>query len=148
MVSFARLGLGLGVLLVVGSACVASGTPQRAIDNGPPSATVQRDADVPDLPFPDNPDPNACGIPTPFGDHAGWVNGTFHGQVVEPTVFLYDSHERKHITGALPSGTQVQVQEYQANPVLDFYLVRADTADGSQTGWVPAPFLQLTPPDA
>jgi len=101
---------------------------------------------VPALPFPDNPDPNACGIPTPFGGYPGWVNGVYQGQVIEPTVLLYDSHERLHITGALPSGTEVQVQLQQSNPVLDFYYVQADTPAGPQKGWVPAPFLQFTPP--
>jgi hypothetical protein len=68
--------------------------------------------------------------------------------MVEPTVLLYDSHERLHITGAVPSGTPVQVQLYQANPVLDFYYVQSDTLNGLQKGWVPAPFLQFSPPSS
>ncbi len=110
------------------------------------AAVAQRDANVPELPFPDNPDPNQCGIPTPFGGGAARVDGFYDGQPVEPTVLLYDSHERLHITGAVPSGTQVRVELYQPNPVLDFYFVRADTANGPQHGWVPAPFLQLDQP--
>ena len=79
---------------------------------------------MPALPFPDNPDRNACGIPALFGGGAAWVNGASHGQLIEPTVLLYDSHERLHITGAVPSGTQVQVQLYQSNTFLDFYDVQ------------------------
>jgi hypothetical protein len=107
---------------------------------------VQRDADVPELPFPDNPDPSQCGIPTPWGNYPGWLNGEYQGQLVQPTVLLYDSHQRLHVTGAVPTGTHVQVELYQSNPVLDFYYVRADLPNGQQKGWVPAPFLRLTPP--
>jgi hypothetical protein len=60
----------------------------------------------------------------------------YQGQVVEPTVSLYDSHERIHVTGAVPSGTEVQVELYQTNPVLDFYYVREETSAGPQKGWV------------
>jgi len=111
-----------------------------------PTGSIQCDPDVPDLPFPDNPDPTAYGIPAPWPAHKAWVNGVYQGRVIETTVFLYDSHERRHITGAVPSGTEAQVELYQANPVLDFYFVRAETATGPQKGWVPAPFLQLSLP--
>jgi len=139
----------LSTIVVLCAAC--SGAAQA-----PPTPSVpevqtvapQRDPDVPELPFPDNPDPNACGIPTPWNGYEAWVNGTYQGQVVQATVFLYDSHERLHITGAVPSGTPVQVELYQANPVLDFYFVRADTASGPQKGWVPAPFLQFAQPSS
>jgi hypothetical protein len=109
----------------------------------PGTVGLQRDANVPDLPFPDNPDPSACGIPTPWHGYDAQIEGTFQGQLVEPTVHLYDSHQRLRITGAVPSGTPVQVELYQSNPVLDFYYVRADTPAGPQTGWVPAPFLRF-----
>jgi hypothetical protein len=66
--------------------------------------------------------------------------------MVEPTVLFYDSHERLHITGAFPTGTPVQVQLHQANPVLDFYDVQSDTPSGPQKGWIPAPFLRFSPP--
>jgi hypothetical protein len=139
----------LSVLVVLGTGC------SSALNNtptAPPSeiavwqagtVALQRDADVPELPFPDNPDPSACGIPTPWNGEVAQIEGTFLGQLVEPTVYLYDSHERLHITGAVPSGTVVRVELYQANPVLDFFYVRADTPAGPQTGWVPAPFLRL-----
>jgi hypothetical protein len=142
-----RAAVLMSVLVLLGTGC------SRALNDTPtplPSevslsqaAAPQRDADVPDLPFPDNPDPNAWGIPTQWNGEATQIDGTFQGQLVQPTVYLYDSHERLHITGAVPSGTTVQVQLYQANPVLDFFYIRADTPAGPQTGWVPAPFLGL-----
>jgi hypothetical protein len=142
------------MLLVLASACVGSaGSPTTPVRGATsvveaPTTSVERDPDVPQLPFPDNPDPNACGIPTSFGGSTAWVSGMYQGQIVEPTVLLYDSHERTHITGSVPSGTEVRVELYQANPVLDFYFVRAETPGGPQTGWVPAPFLQFNrPPD-
>jgi len=67
------------------------------------------------------------------------VTGVHQGGMVEPMVLLYDSHYRNHITGALPSGTEVQIELYQANPVLDFYFVRADTPAGPQKGWCRPP---------
>jgi hypothetical protein len=144
--------LGLAMLLALGTACAGREAPaplrvEPAVSEAL-SSSVARDPGVPQLPFPDNPDPNACGIPTSFGGSTARVNGVYQGQIVEPTVLLYDSHERIHITGAVPSGTEVQVELYQANPVLDFYFVRAETPTGPQKGWVPAPFLQFTPPPA
>jgi hypothetical protein len=144
-----RAAVLMSVLVLLGTGCSralnGSPTPLPSEVTAPQAAMVapQRDADVPDLPFPDNPDPNACGIPTQWNGEAAQIEGTFQGQLVQPTVYLYDSHERLHITGAVPSGTTVEVQLYQANPVLDFFYVRADTPAGPQTGWVPAPFLRL-----
>lgn len=154
MLQWRRGRLLLCVLVILSAGCqsgaVASvrqaATISAATAAAPVAAIAQRDANVPELPFPDNPDPNQCGIPALFGGGAGWVNGIYAGNLVEPTVFLYDSHERLHVTGAVPSGTQVQVELYQPNPVLDFYYVRAEMADGPQHGWVPAPFLQLDQP--
>ncbi len=151
MLSLGGVTLGLGMLLVLGTACAGSATTPVPVETSvsqAPTTSVERDPDVPALPFPDNPDPNACGIPTPYGGSIAWVNGVYQGQIVEPTVSLYDSHERMHITGAVPSGTEVQVELYQANPVLDFYFIRAETPAGPQKGWVPAPFLQFNPPPA
>jgi hypothetical protein len=143
--------LGLSLVFLVGTAC--SGIAANSATRGPIETSVSqaptgvdRDPDVPQLPFPDNPDPNACGIPSPMGDYAGWVDGVYEAHLVEPTVLLYDSHERLHITGRVPSGTEVRVQLHQSNPVLDFYYVVADTPAGRQSGWVPAPFLQFNPP--
>ncbi len=142
---------GLSVLVVLTSACSSgalSAPPvaPHATPVGLAAATAQRDPDVPELPFPDNPDPTVCGIPARWGDDVGWVSGRYQGRLVEPDVLLYDSHVRNRVTGAIPDGTQVRVELYQANPVLDFYFVRADTPRGPQQGWVPAPFLRLSPP--
>ena len=148
-----RLAVGLGVLVVLAAACSGSTRGRSGpAPTEPPvpaaTSTIERDADVPELPFPDNPDPNACGIPTLWPAYPAWVNGVYQDRLIEPTVWLYDSHERLHIVGAVPSGTAVQVELYQANPVLDFYYVRAETPAGPQKGWVPAPFLQFTPPNS
>lgn len=143
------IGVALGLL---GSACSSSAKPPVPPTPAPATSAAeiapQRDADVPDLPFPDNPDPNACGIPAPYGGGIAWLTGVYQGQMIEQTVLLYDSHERLHIMAALPSGTPVQVQLYQANPVLDFYYVQSETPSGVQKGWVPAPFLQFSPPSS
>jgi hypothetical protein len=140
-----RAGPLVALIVLIGAACsgAANPVPTPVPATEPATVALQRDADVPALPFPDNPDPNACGIPTPWLGTQARVEGTYQGQLVEPTVYLYDSHERLHITGEVPSGTSVQIELYQANPVLDFYFVRANTPSGPQKGWVPAPFVQL-----
>jgi len=144
-----RVALLLSVLVVLAAGCSVAlnqqptPVPSEVSALEPVTIGLQRDADVPDLPFADNPDPSACGIPAPWHGDDAQIEGTFQGQLIEPTVYLYDSHQRLHITGAVPSGTEVQVELYQANPVLDFYYVRADTPAGQQTGWVPAPFLRF-----
>lgn len=100
---------------------------------------------VPQLPFSDNPDPNLCGIPIPLGHrNTAWLDGHYQGKLVEPVVYLYDSHTRNHITGQAPSGTPVQIELFQANPKLDYYFVRTLTHP-RQEGWVPAPFLRHHP---
>ena len=144
-----RVAVLLSVLVVLAAGCSVAlnqqptPVPSEVSALEPVTIGLQRDADVPDLPFADNPDPSACGIPAPWHGYDAQIEGTFQGQLIEPTVYLYDSHQRLHITGAVPSGTKVQVELYQANPVLDFYYVRADTPAGQQTGWVPAPFLRF-----
>jgi hypothetical protein len=151
--SLMNLWFGIGVVLVLLVSACSSVATSTILPTPTPGTTeaeleLQRDADVPDLPFPDNPDPNACGIPTPYGGSTAWLTGMYQGQMIEPTVFLYDSHERLHVTGSLASGTPVQVQLYQGNPVLDFYYVQSDTPNGPEKGWVPAPFLQFSPPSS
>jgi hypothetical protein len=101
---------------------------------------------VPDLPFPDNPDPSQCGIPTTWGtDESAWVSGYYQGELVQPTVFLYDSHLRLSIAGAIPSGTEVTIILYQQNPSLDYYMVKTVDSDPPQEGWIPAPLLSFEP---
>lgn len=98
---------------------------------------------VPKLPFPDNPDPTLCGIPTAWNSQEpGWLDGHYGGKLIEPTVYLYDSHYRNRITGKAPSGSKVKILLFQANPKLNYYLIRTLTKP-EQEGWVPEPFLRL-----
>ncbi len=102
----------------------------------------------PALPFGDNPDPSQCGIPQPLGPGVlGEVDGHYQGVLVAPQVYLYDSHLRQAVRGTLPTGSRVTVVLYQSNPMLDFYLVRADTPTGVLEGWVPGPFLRILTDD-
>lgn len=104
---------------------------------------AQRDPDVPDLPFDDNPDPNQCGIPVQWGPSGqAWLSGVWEGELIQPEVLLYDSHQRRSITARAAHGTEVQVVLFQENPVLDYYLV--DLGAGEE-GWIPAPFLSFDP---
>jgi len=104
---------------------------------------IERDPDVPDLPFPDNPDPSQCGIPTRWGesDNRAWLTGVWQGELIEKDVLLYDSHLRTKVVGSAPSGSEVKVVLFQDNPVLDYYFVKA----GPSEGWVPGPFLSFDP---
>lgn len=107
---------------------------------------VQRDPDVPELPFDDNPDPSQCGIPVQWGDadNTAWLSGLWQGEMIQPSVLLYDSHLRTQLVGDAPHGTLVQVVLFQENPVLDYYLVRVP-GDAGVEGWVPEPFLSFEP---
>jgi hypothetical protein len=106
--------------------------------------SLQRDADVPELPFPDNLDASQCGIPEVWQeDEAAWLTGYYNGELVQPEVYLYNSHSRLHVTGKAESGTQVEIVLRQINPVLNYYLVK--TPDG-QEGWIPEPFLTFEQP--
>src|SRR5262245_39078930 len=103
--------------------------------------SARRNPGVPALPFPTNPDPSQCGIPVLWtGQKTAWLTGIYHGELVEPRVFLYDSHVRRRVTASAPHGTRVRVVLQQSNPVLDFYFVRV-IGDPTRHGWVPAPFL-------
>lgn len=105
-----------------------------------------RDPDVPPLPFPDNPDPSQCGIPTVWGkSDTAYLNGEYEGEMIQPDVFLYDSHLRFNIVAQAPHGTRVEILLYQQNPVIDYYLVKITGAEQPNEGWVPAPFLSFEP---
>ena len=107
---------------------------------------AQRDPRVPDLPFADNPDPSQCGIPTQWGsDDPAWLTGIYDGQLIQPTVLLYDSHLRLGISGEVPHGTEVTVVLFQENPVTDYYMVEVNHADEPIKGWIPAPLLSFKP---
>lgn len=100
---------------------------------------------VPNLPFPGNLDPSVCGIPQRWGsDVPAQLTGFYGGELIQPVVFLYDSHSRRAVTGQAKSGTKVRVLLFQSNPTLNFYLVRT-LGENPQEGWVPAPFLELEP---
>ena len=121
-----------------------SGSPSGTAD---PSGDIVRDSGVPVLPFADNPDPDQCGIPMAWGeDDRAWLNGYYRGELIEPVVHLYDSHLRNEVQARAPHGTEVQVLLYQANPVLDYYLVKIKgrSGEGSE-GWIPAPLLSFEP---
>ena len=46
-------------------------------------------ARVPALPFGDNPDPEACGIPRDWGkEEPGYVSGVYGGDLIQPVVYL------------------------------------------------------------
>ncbi|MEM7734542.1 MAG: hypothetical protein AAF267_02025 [Deinococcota bacterium] len=104
----------------------------------------QRDANVPDLPFEDNPDPSLCGIPQPWGDDdPAWLTGYYEGELIQADVFLYDSHLRRSIVGSAPSGSELEILLYQVNPSLNYYLVRTVGLEDDVQGWVPAPFVEF-----
>ena len=107
----------------------------------------QRSPTVPDLPFPDNPDPSQCGIPVPWGENGqAWLTGMYEGDLVQPVVLLYDSHLRLNITARAPHGSEVDILLFQGNPTLDYYLVKIVGVEGEGSeGWVPAPFLSFEP---
>ncbi|MGD2157754.1 MAG: hypothetical protein PVG14_02725 [Anaerolineales bacterium] len=126
-------------------------TPSKDEENR--SATIeaeilaQRSPEVPKLPFPDNPDPDQCGIPIEWGeDGKAWLNGYYESDLIQPIVFLYDSHLRLNIKAKAPHGSEVRVILYQSNPVLDYYMVQVVGEQGPDSqGWVPAPLLSFEP---
>ncbi len=107
---------------------------------------IERDPDVPSLPFDDNPDPAQCGIPVQWGgsNSTAWLSGEWEGELIQPDVLVYDSHLRVSVTGGAPHGTEVTIVLYQENHVLDYYFVRL-SGEPAQEGWVPAPFLSFEP---
>lgn len=122
--------------------------PVEANDHGPaPSAEVERDPDVPELPFTDNADPALCGIPQPWSSEApAYLSGLYDGKLIQPIVFLYDSHLRRSIKAQAPHGAAVQILLAQSNPTLDYFLVKIIGAEPPNEGWAPAPFVVFEPP--
>jgi hypothetical protein len=149
-----RLLVLIGLMVIAGVAAVVSTRQNGENQGAPPSEShdptlaaqlmAMRDPDVPELPFPDNPDPSQCGIPSQWaGDAPAWLNGYYGGKLVEPIVYLYDSHSRLHIVAQAPHGTEVKVILYQNNPVVNYYMVKVVGLEGANEGWVPAPFLSF-----
>lgn len=111
----------------------------------PPVTTAPTDplpTVVPPLPFADNPDPTLCGIPEP-DDRQSMVSGEYEGKLVQPIVYLYNSHLMNAITGQVYPGTQVKIELSQNNPTLNFYFVKTIGVEPAQSGWIPEPFLAI-----
>ena len=112
-----------------------------------PRDRIERDTDVPPLPFADNPDPALCGIPQPVGpsEAAARVTGWYDGALVMDPVLVYDSHLRRSVVGSIPDGHAVELVLFQANPELDYFLVKAEVEEDGELrrveGWLPAPFV-------
>ncbi len=98
----------------------------------------------PPLPFADNPDPTLCGIPTQ-DDRRGIAHGEIDGELAGPIIYLYESHVRQRITGQIYPGAEVQILLSQSNPTLDYYFVKTVNVEPPQEGWIPAPFVTVTP---
>lgn len=107
---------------------------------------LERSPDVPELPFDDNPDPNQCGIPVQWGSNGqAWLTGVWEGELIQPDVYLYDSHLRLDVNGKAPHGAEVQILLFQENPTLDYYFVKIQGDGPPVEGWVPAPFVSFDP---
>lgn len=140
------------LLALLGSSCVGSdggegsAPSEDRLAGGNVEYDIERDPDVPGLPFDDNPDPAQCGIPVQWGDNnpTAWLTGQWEGELIQPEVLVYDSHLRVSVTGGAPHGSEVTIVLYQENPVLDYYFVRIP-GQPAQEGWVPAPFLSFEP---
>lgn len=129
-----------GIIALVIITLAAIRAPDVAAVTTAPSTPLP--AIAPPLPFEDNPDPTLCGIPAPDGRRAT-VTGTYAGELVQPIVYLYDSHSRNQVVGQLYPGTRVKVELRQINPLLNFYFVRTIGVEPAQSGWIPAPFLRF-----
>jgi hypothetical protein len=139
---YSRILLAATALILAVVACVPTPEPEATETH----ITIERDPDVPELPFVDNPDPSLCGIPTPWGtDEPAWLTGYYQGELIQSDVLLYDSHLRRSIQGSAPHSTEVRILLYQSNPELDYYLVRTEGYEPPQEGWIPAPFLSFEP---
>ena len=111
---------------------------------------AHRSADVPELPFDDNPDPTQCGIPVVWGssNNVAYLSGLYEGQMIQEEVLLYDSHNRLEIVASAPHGSEVEILMFQDNPVMNYYRVRiVGGPEGANTGWIPAAFISREPVD-
>lgn len=141
VVVFVLAGLGLIAYAVSNDSSEGATSPEST--NPPVEYQIERDPDVPPLPFDDNPDPSQCGIPTRWGANGrAFLTGLWEGELIQPEVLVYDSHLRLSVAGSAPHGTEVEILFYQTNPVLNYYLV---SLPGGEQGWVPEPFLSFDP---
>jgi hypothetical protein len=152
-----RVALPLLVASTLLAACGAPASPTAvpnptSMSNTNNSAALSSVADrapnVPALPFPDNLDPSQCGLPSAWTSAApAFLTGVYDRVLVEPTVFLYDSHLRQRIVASAPNGAQVKILMAQQNPTLNYYMVEiVDASPPANEGWVPAPFVTFEPP--
>jgi hypothetical protein len=128
----------LGLTILIAALALAAYAPGRSAVAKAPTTPLPET--VPALPFRDNPDPLLCGIPEPEGRQAT-VTGTYKDELVQPIVYLYDSHSRNQVVGQVYPETLVKVELRQINPSLNFYFVRTIGVEPAQSGWIPAPFL-------
>jgi hypothetical protein len=134
------------VMLFLAACTPDDGVEETAVPTENPIQATQRAAGIPPLPFGDNPDPTACGIPQQWRgtDNVAYLTGIYEDELVQDPVLLYDSHNRTKIMARAAHGTQVEVVMFQSNPVLDYYYVRIpDAPSGENLGWIPAPFLSF-----
>lgn len=146
LAAFVVLGgsVAIGYFVIGGGAGDDAPSP-GALASTPIEYDIERDPDVPALPFDDNPDPAQCGIPVQWGENGqAWLTGVWEDVLIQPEVLVYESHLRVSITGGAPHGTEVQIILFQENPVLDYYFVKIP-GDVPQEGWVPEPFLSFDP---
>lgn len=129
-------------------AVIATLTPEPLLVHlADPAIEIERNPDVPVLPFEDNVDPSLCGIPRQWTlDEPAYLTGIYEGELIQPTVFLYDSHLRRAVVGQAPHGAQVQILLSQSNPTLDYFFVKILDTETPTEGWVPAPFVSFEPP--
>ena len=114
---------------------------------GAPPVVVERDSDVPGLPFEDNPDPALCGIPQSWdSDEPAYLSGAYEGKLIQPIVLLYDSHLRRSVVAKAPHGSEIKILLSQSNPKLNYFMVKVVGAAQPNEGWVPAPFVSFEPP--
>ncbi len=132
-----RVAITGAILFIVAwmtGACIA---PQA---NTAPDAPFPQE--IPPLPFADNPDPTLCGLPQSDG-RKGVITGEYNSEVVQPIVYLYNSHLRESIVGQVYPGTKVKITLRQSNPSLDYFFVETIDVDPPQKGWAPAPFVEI-----
>lgn len=150
LVVLAGLLVGVGLIALVWERLSAEDHKTAPADThaltGAAQLAALRDPDVPELPFADNPDPNQCGIPSQWsGDARAWLNGYYAGELIQPIVFLYESHSRLRISAQAPHGAEVKILLYQHNPVVDYYLVKVVGQEPPNEGWIPEPLLSFEP---
>ncbi|MHB8629726.1 MAG: SH3 domain-containing protein [Aggregatilineales bacterium] len=152
-----RIVLPLLVVLAVMSACSPSVSPtamavptnqSNSANTASLLSAIDHAPNVPALPFADNLDPSQCGIPTPWTSNtSAFLTSVYKGILIEPIVFLYDSHLRQRVVASAPNGAEVKILMAEQNPTLNYYMVEiVDASPPNNEGWVPAPFVTFDAP--